>query len=180
MPFEDLRAAAEAYYTLTGYRYTFLLGRKGRSCELTLNFPKAAIHHLAGLHKTGLERAKNRKTTLDYILSAADVDISPSEDVRARWDAIRRLQTMIESNAVVFRYRGHEFKGSRIQADYLLSGDMLMFFVANGEPVSIFCPTAAQRDQERLCPRYTTLKITRESVDGGYSETLYVSPSHKE
>lgn len=64
----NLLDAAKAYRELMNYRYTFLLGHKGKAETMMLEFTKEAFHHLAGLHKKDLERVKNKKYALDYIL----------------------------------------------------------------------------------------------------------------
>ena len=63
---------------------------------------------------------------------------------------------MIELNACVFKYSGHEFKGSSIRAEYLLTNRQIMFFVDDSMPVSIFEPTAGQLVRAQNCPSLTT------------------------
>lgn len=175
-----LKQSAEAYCRLSSYRYAFLLGRKARLYSLEISFPTECYWHLAGLHKTRVEAFKNRKSALSAILSD-DFDSSIGEDhpLSTRWRGICDLQELIESNRIVFHYRGHEFAGSRILADYVLSNDATMFFIADGVPVSVFDPTEDQRQKLGLCPKLTTLTITRENIHTGERIELFRSPSYR-
>ena len=134
----ELVKAAEAYRELSNFRYTFLLGAKGRSETMTIEFPETSFYHLAGLHKIGLERSRNRKHALEYILSG-DMPLlkEVSDEILVRWKAITELKFLIENNQLVFRYKRHEFKGSNIVADYLMSDEQYMFFVGGSVPVSM-------------------------------------------
>ncbi len=126
----DLLDAAKAYRELMKYRYTFLLGHKGKAETMTLEFTKEAFHHLAGLHKKNLERVKNKKYALDYIL---DDGIIPQadfcDDILDRWNCICNLKYMIESNSLIFRLRNRALPGSCIRADYLVTDNVHLFFV---------------------------------------------------
>ncbi len=133
----DLLSAAKAYRDLMRYRYTFLLGHKGKAETMTLEFTKEAFHHLAGLHKKALERVKNKKYALDYILIDGIIPQADfSDEVLDRWDCICNLKAMIESNSLVFRLRKKELPGSSIRAEYLLTDDLHLFFVDQSQPVA--------------------------------------------
>lgn len=86
---------------------------------------------------------------------------------------------MIELNACVFKYRGHEFKGSSIRAEYLLTNRQIMFFVNDSMPVSIFEPTAQQLVSAQNCPGLTTLQIEREIIASGERTVIYRSASYR-
>ena len=176
-----LKQSAEAYKRLSVYRYTFTLGRRGKTYTLILEFPEASFWHLSGLHRTRTEAVKVKKNALQAVLNG-EVTVSPTEnpDIISRWQGICDLQMLLESNNAVFKYRGHEFYGSYIRAEYLISDQQTMFFIDGDSPVSIFSPTPDQLVQMRNCPKLTTLKIERETIASGEKQTLYVSPSYKE
>ena len=179
---ELLKESAAAYLALSAYRYHFLLGKKGRQYALALAFPREAFWHLAGLHKTRVEAFKIRKHALEAALSGnihAEKISDADGALRARWRCICALQAMIESNACVFKYRGHEFKGSSIRAEYLLTNRQIMFFVDDSMPVSIFEPTAGQLVSAQNCPGLTTLQIEREIIASGERTVIYRSASYR-
>lgn len=89
--------AARAYQELMKYRYVFLLGHKGIAETLTLEFTKEAFHHLAGLHKIGIARIRNKKYALDYILENKDVPKIESRDVLMQQPAFNSFLVIMVS-----------------------------------------------------------------------------------
>lgn len=174
-----LMQSAEAYKQLSLYRYRFLLGRKSKLYRFEISFPDSCYWHLAGLHKMHMEAFKNRKKALYAVLTGAfRSPTSTNPILTGRWRGICSLQTLIESNKIVFHYSGHEFSGSRICADYVLSNSEFMFFIADAAPVSIFEPTFDQLQQLNRCPKLTTLKIEREHLISGEVIEIFRSPSY--
>lgn len=175
----NAKDAALAYRELMKYRYKFLLGHKGRAETLVLSFPKEAFHHLAGLHKIGLSRVRNKKYALDSILDD-EITVEDSRQVMSdRWDCVCDLKRMIESNSLVFRLQKKTFPGSQIRADYLITEAQCLFFIKDGEPLSIFTARDDQMTNAHRSLRLTTLMIEREELETGIVETLYVSEAYK-
>ena len=160
-----LKRSALAYKELMPYRYHFTLGRKGQLRHLSIHFPEVAYHHLAGFHRAGMAALSNKKKSLETVLAGA---VTYEHFKRAgavledRWTGICRLKEIIESNRVVFYYRGHEQPGSMLEGDYLMVHDGVAFFIAGGVPESIFEQTS--RRYEQGCPRFVTLQISREEM----------------
>lgn len=173
--------AALSYKELMHHRYYFLLGHKGKSDSLILSFPKENFHHLAGLHKKDIARFKNKKSALDQILQDDKLiqgDIS--DELIDRWTCICTLKKLIESNNLVFRLHKHRFPGSSIQSDYILSDNTVMFFIDEGEPVTIFTAREDQLNNLNRCLKLKTLKISKENIDDGSCETIFVSSSYRQ
>ena len=174
-----LKQSALAYKGLTAYRYHFTLGRKGQLRHISIHFPEVAYHHLAGFHRAGIAALSNKKKSLQTVLAER---VSHAQFIKAgavledRWTGICRLQEIIESNRMVFHYRGHEQPGSMIQGDYLMTHEGIAFFIANETPESIFVPR--DRRYEQGCPRFTTLQICREEIVTGGIVYLYQSPTY--
>lgn len=174
-----LKQSAEAYKQLSLYRYRFLLGRKSQLYRFEISFPDECYWHLAGLHKMHVEAFKNRKKALYTILTGSFRSPASANPVlTGRWRGICSLQALIETNKIVFHYSGHEFSGSRICADYVLSNDEFMFFIADAAPVNIFEPNLNQLEQLKRCPRLTTLKIERVHIISGEIVEVFCSPSY--
>ena len=97
-----------------------------------------------------------------------------------RFTGNSRLKKLIESNNLVFRLHKHRFPGSSIQSDYILSDNTVMFFIDEGEPVTIFTAREDQLNNLNRCLKLKTLKISKENIDGGACETIFVSPSYRQ
>lgn len=179
---EDLlMMSALAYKELLPYRYHFKLGFKRKLREIHLCFPQDAYHHLAGFHKVGFAQLKNRKSALDFVLAGGVTQAqfeAGGYSLEDRWLGISRLKKMIETNRMVFYYRGHETIGSSIRADYLMVDEQTTFFIIDHVPQSIFAHQDGR--YETGCPRYVTLQIEREDTQTGRQTLIYRSESFQE
>jgi len=176
-----LKDAALAYHELMKYRYSFLLGRKGKTETLVLSFPKESFHHLAGLHKRDIMRVKNKKYALEIILDGEDITKGDFSKAQIdRWNCLCRLKTIIETNSFVFRLLKQQLPGSKIHAEYVLTDQTVLYFVKTGEPVSVFTAREDQLVNVNHSIRLTTLKIERENLETGLIESIFVSDSYKE
>ena len=173
-----LKQSALAYKELLPFRYHFFLGRKRKLRYVSLQFPEVAYHHLAGFHRAGIAALSNKKKALQVIL-AEDVRhdhfVNAGKTLEDRWIGICHLREIIESNRMVFYYRGHEQPGTVIKGDYLMLHEGIVFFIARETPESIFIPHC--RRYELGCPRFTTLQICREEKVTEEVTCLYRSPS---
>lgn len=123
-----LKQSAMAYQSLTRFRYYYVLGKKDKEYHVTLEFPEHCFKHLAGLHKTRIEALKNKKDVLKTILHN-DLNIPENEMLISRWKNLCALKDLVEASGMVFRYRTHEFKGSVISAEYLITDMNTMFLL---------------------------------------------------
>lgn len=174
-----LKQSAMAYEELMPYRYHFTLGKKEQLRHISIHFPVVAFHHLAGFHRAGIAMLSNKKKTLHAVLAE---NVTHAQLIRSgavledRWTGICRLKEIIESNRMVFYYRGHEQPGSMIRGDYLMIHEGIAFFLANDTPESIF--EQKNRRYEQGCPRFVTLRIIREEALTGETICLYRSPNY--
>lgn len=175
-----LKRSAQAYNSLLPYRYHFTLGWKGQLRHISISFPIVAYYHLAGFHKVGMSMLSIKKKALNTVLSGVVTHahfINAGANLEDRWTGICRLKEMIESNRMVFHYRGHEQPGSVIKGDYLMVFEDFAFFIAGDTPESIFAQ--GKHRYEQGCPRFTTLQISREDTLNALHETVYTSPSYR-
>ena len=159
------------------YRYEFLPGRKGKAETLTLCFAKESFFHLAGLHKTGDTRVQNKKYALERILEGASP--AATEDLEGRWTCICRLKDTIGNNRLTFRLNDRCLPGSGIRADYLPVDGNLFCFVKDRQPTSVFIAREDQLRNAARCVRLTTLRIIRENLETGGTETICLSNSFR-
>lgn len=160
-----LKKSAMAYQALSQYEYTLICGRKGVQTIVTIRFPANAYHHLAGFQYARLAALSDRKTALNKVLSEKVTYaqlIASGFQHSDRLECIQHLQTNLETNQFVFRYRGHELPFSKIQADYLMLMEDVVFFTSDDVPVSIF--KNKTNDYRQGCPCLTVLQIRRKHL----------------
>lgn len=71
---DKLQACAIAFENLLTIKYHIIIGRKGKSKDLTICFEAVEFHHLAGLHKLNdlrLARANREKHFTKSFLAAS-------------------------------------------------------------------------------------------------------------
>ena len=164
-----------AYQQLMNYEYKITVGRKGTLIVVSLSFPESAFHHLAGFQYSRLEILKEQKSAFSKVLNQKVTFDMLSNSGFQHWDRIEgiiSLQQNLEANRFVFRYRSHECPYSKIQADYLLTWEDMVFFISEGLPVSIFRNTA-HTEYEKRCPKFTVLCIERVEKATGECRTVY-------
>ena len=128
-----LKKCASAFRNLMRYEYHFIVGRKGKQREFTLNFDESDFHHLAGLHKIK-DNAKlqygKRSDVLDAILND-EIDMhqlrksSFFNSMQMRLEPLAHLEEILDDNQLIFHYNEKIHKYSVIKADYLLENNYL-------------------------------------------------------
>lgn len=170
-----LLQSAIAYQTLMDYEYKIVGGRKRQTIEVSISFPQDAYHHLVGFQYSRIAKLKGQKTALRCILNReVSFEMLKTSGFK-HWDRVQSLidlKECLESNRFVFRYRTHECPYSQIKADFLFSWDDVIFFTAEGIPVSLFV-NQKQTDYTQKCPQYTVLRIDRTNKITGETCTVY-------
>ena len=126
-----LQKSAQAYSILTEYEYEITGGRKGNTVTVIVSFPQDAYHHLAGFQYARLEKLKEQKSALRYVLDGQVTFDTLQQSGFKHWDRIQgiiKLKECLEQNRFVFYYRTHENPYSRIKADFLFSLEDMLFF----------------------------------------------------
>ena len=145
----DLQQRAQAFERLLATEYKMIIGRKGKTVTIVLRFQADHFHHLAGLHKlTDLRIARaRRQQAFDAILQGrlTDDDLRKSasfEKIAPRLHHLLDLETLLDSNELVFRYNPKRDPYSAIQSDYLLvtpkGADTLYIFIAKEKEQDVF------------------------------------------
>ena len=125
---DKLQRCALAFQRLIDTQYEFIIGRKGKTSRIILNFTETEFVHLAGLHKlvdNDFFRTASRKKVFDYALAGkiSYETLTKSENfnfVKERIDYFEFLENMLDSNDIIFKYNEKKNVFSLIQADYLL------------------------------------------------------------
>lgn len=143
-----LYETAVAFERLLAVKYRIVLGRKGKTFAIILEFAPENFYHLSGLHKLN-RRYSSLLCTSEQILNAAvsgtlKADIFSGdiqfETVKRRMRALQSLEEMLDSDRVEF-YGFNNRKaliGTKITADYLAKEEnregliLFSFFEENG------------------------------------------------
>lgn len=157
---DTLQACAKAFENLLPIKYHILIGRKGKSVDLTVSFEAVEFHHLVGLHKLHdlrLSRA-NREKVFSQILSG-DItleDVKKSRyfsNIQKRLEPFLALETLFDKNDLIFRYNQKLQSLSLIEAEYLLSTpygytDIYIFLDQKEGTDNFFCRSFFPREEK--------------------------------
>lgn len=148
---DKLLSCAASFEKLLGIRYRIVIGRKGRSTELHIGFSGMDFHHLMGLGKLKDLRIarKDREQVFCDILEGriSYQSIAASRyigSIEGRFQPPSRIEELLDSNRLVFRYNKRQNAFSLIEADYLLSTphegtDIYIFLAENARTGLYYC-----------------------------------------
>ena len=125
---DKLQKCALAFQKLIDTQYEIIIGRKGQTSKIILNFSETEFVHLAGLHKlvdNEFFRTASRKkvfvSALDGKISYDRLTKSENFDfIKERIEYFEFLESILDSNEIIFKYNSKKQAFSLIQADYLL------------------------------------------------------------
>ncbi|MDE6388354.1 MAG: hypothetical protein K2L82_11185 [Lachnospiraceae bacterium] len=140
---DKLQKIALNYKSLLDKYYIFEIARKQKIVQFMLTFDKADLNHLMGLHKltdiAGLQSEHRKSKIFDRILKG---DISEElikrsrfyDKIYVRLDYLEKLEDILDSNQIIFKYMEKSNQISRIEADYLLQNahqtDIIYIFLS--------------------------------------------------
>lgn len=185
---DKIYQCAAAFYNLLDTRYHIIIGRKGKTAALTIEFADRDFHHLMGLGKLKDLRIarQNRAKVFQAILQGdlSDEDIHKSRyfsQIRNRFASLAAIEQLLDTNEMIFRYNAKQNKFSLIEADYLLStpheNTEVYIFLAQKEADGLyycrsFFPKEA-RDYTRNQPKYTLLYKEKNTISTGKKIVQY-------
>ena len=193
---DGLLTCAKAFEDLLPVKYHIIIGRKGKSVDLTVSFEAVEFHHLVGLHKLHdlrLSRA-SREKVFSQILSGQITleDIKKSRyfcNIQNRLEPFQKLETLFDKNDLVFRYNRKLQALSLIEAEYLLSTpheytDVYIFLDKKDEAGNFFCRSFFPKEDSDYTKGqavYTLLKKEKINTDTGTVQIQYdrLSPKDK-
>ena len=181
--FDKLKIASDAFLSLLDTQYHIIIGRKGKSVDLTIEFNPIDFHHLMGLGKLKDLRiaTQNREAVFSQIQSGK---ISYSticasryiEQIENRFAPLSHIEQIFDDNKLIFRYNEKRHQFSLIEADYLLStpfcGNDIYIFIEEKETSGLyFCRSFFPKEKKDYTigqPQFTLLfkeKINRSTGD---------------
>ena len=192
---DKLQRCALAFQNLIDIQYEIIIGRKSQIYKIILNFSETEFVHLAGLHKlvdNEFFRTSSRKKVFDYAVNGkiSYDSLAKSENfdfVKERIEYFEFLESMLDSNNIIFKYNAKKNVFSLIQADYLLksshdSRDIYIFLDRLENSDSHFCRSffpKGDKDYTVGQAKYTLLYKKKINKITGKSEVQYDKLSNK-
>lgn len=188
IPFDKLRQTAEGFRSLLNTRYHIIIGRKGKSVELTVEFQPIDFHHLMGLGKLKDLRiaTQNRESVFSRILDGtiSYSSISASQYIKLienRFFPLAHIEQIFDDNRLIFRYNEKRQRFSRIEADYLLStpfsqNEIYIFLEKKETSGLYFCRSFFPKEQKDYTvgqPQFTLLFKEKICVSTGRRMVQY-------
>lgn len=125
---DKLKECALAFERLCTVQYRMIIGRKGKTTELLVEFKPLDFHHLMGLGKLKDLRVSSQprqKVFTDILTNKLTYnDASRSRyfsNIENRFGPLSKIENFFDSNRLIFRYNQKQNVFSLIEADYLLS-----------------------------------------------------------
>ena len=146
---DKLIECAKAFESLLDTQYRIIIGRKGKTVELLIEFKEMDFHHIMGLGKLKdlrIARQNREEVFADIIDGAITYDtISKSryiDHISNRLYPLSQIEHIFDGNRLVFRYSVKQNVFSLIEADFLLStplsGKDIYIFIAKKEDTNLY------------------------------------------
>ncbi|MGN0167916.1 MAG: PBECR4 domain-containing protein [Acetatifactor sp.] len=192
---DKLRKTAEGFRSLLDTQYHIIIGRKGKSVELTVEFKPIDFHHLMGLGKLKNLRiaTQNRESVFSGILNGTITypSICRSryiKQIENRFVPLAHIEQIFDDNKLIFRYNEKRNQFSLIEADYLLSapfsGNDIYIFIEEKETEGLFfCRSFFPKERKDYTvgqPQFTLLFKEKITVSTGKKIIQYDRLSPKE
>lgn len=181
---DELMKCATAFDKLLNVQYRIVVAKKGTMRKIILSFNSCDFHHLAGLGKLkdlSVSR-ENRDNVYNRIIQGNITGHIVKQSryyicIDNRFEPLSALESLIDSNEIVFRYNSKKNVHSMIDADYLLSSkhnnNDVYIFLKEKQDSLYFCRSFFPKDTKDYTAgqsRYTLL----------YKEKVFVSDNRSE
>lgn len=188
---DRLQTCAKAFQNLLDAQYHMVLGRKGRTVELTLEFTPLDFHHLMGLGKLkDLKIAQqNREQVFLNVVSGlvSEKEVYKSQyigQVENRFAPLSKIEELLDDNRLIFRYNEKQQPFSSIKADFLLSSpfsgnDIYIFIAEKAHSGLYFCRSFFPKESKDYTvgqPIYTLLYKEKITLSSGVKIVQYDRP----
>ncbi len=190
-----LKKTASKFHNLLSTIYYFEIAKKQNIYKFALSFEKSDFYHLAGLHKltdiAALQGEPNKEKVFNNILNERiTYDLIKCSrffpKMNARLNLLEKLENILDSNQIVFKYINSKHQTSRIEADVLLENVyelniVFMFMSDRSKADKTNIPTMCCRsffpmenyDYSKNQPSYTLLKKIKIDTVAGTRTVQY-------
>ena len=192
---DKLRKTAEGFHSLLDTQYHIIIGRKGKSVDLTIEFNPIDFHHLMGLGKLKDLRisTQNREAVFSGIMNGTITYPSIYRSryigqIENRFIPLAHIEQIFDDNKLIFRYNEKKNQFSLIESDYLLStpfaGNDVYIFIEEKETAGLFfCRSFFPKEKKDYTagqPQFTLLFKEKITVSTGEKNIQYDRLTHKE
>lgn len=187
-----IRECAAVFDQLRDVEYEVAVGKKNKMHEFKVTFKESDFHHLAGLQKLS-DNSMLHSGRRDQILARIlDGDITDDvlrrsafyDEIETRLWVLQNIETIFDSDeAVFFQFLDSVCKGSRMQADWLLTAPLgetcayvFLRYRQSTKSMEVACCSLfprTRRDFTKGQPRHTVLKKVKHKVSTGERTVLY-------
>ena len=122
---DKIQECATAFEKLLDTQYHIIIGRKGKSVDLTIEFSSIDFHHLMGLGKLKDLRlsTENRSKVFSRILNGSITDNFLNQSryisqIQDRFEPLAAIEQILDANSLIFRYNEKQNCFSLIEADF--------------------------------------------------------------
>lgn len=181
---DKLLNCVQSFANLLDTQYRIVIGRKGKTITLCIDFSKWDFHHLMELGKLKDLRiaTKNRATVFDEILTGKITYETLTQSryfhlIQDRFSPLMHIEQLLDDNRLVVRYNANLNQFSLIEADYLLSTpyeetDIYIFLSKNPNTGNYFCRSFFPRQQKDYTAGQTVYTML-------YKEKIRISTSER-
>lgn len=189
--------AALAWRSLKETVYKILIGKKGKSHELTITFLDSEFYHASGIqHVDDVDFGLNKNEFWGHKLITAVIDGHIDGDrmvksqhwptEKTRLETMCKIENILDNDFSIFEFHGGRLPfHSEICAEYVIrshvDGSLVFVFIDKDHPGYYFCRSLFKNDDKdysRNQPQWTILK-KRKRVAGAET-TLFQHPKYKE
>lgn len=177
--------AQNAFSKLLDVEYEFILGRKGKSVTLRVEFQKYHFFHIVGLQylRDLPKLAISAEDVYNQIeagqLSASYIESSRNYDyIKSRINYLSYIEQIFDSNDTVFKYNPALQVFSIIEADFLLKNEInqmpIFVFLSKGKNEKFFCKSFFPETKKDYAERQTrwTVLFKKKIVKSTNTETV--------
>ncbi|MFV0401233.1 MAG: PBECR4 domain-containing protein [Oscillospiraceae bacterium] len=200
----QIKECAANFENLLDKEYNIVLGKKGVTYDITLNFTEYEFKHLAGLHYlTDIEgvAGDSSKRVFDSIVNGSITDDTLKNsrfygDICARIESLSKLESILDSvsTSYYFKYDENKSRHSRITADFIIKegkeeiGFSAVFIEKNKGAENYYCKSIypiEKYDPTILQSQLTLLYKEKSNVVTQERDVLYIhknfaSPTKKQ
>lgn len=174
---DALKRSAVAFERLLKYEYKIVAGSKQTLLELVLYFSKEHFMHLIGLHKlTDLQLQRYSKEKLYDMIMNDELTyeyLQKSEffpEIEDRIELFPLLETVLDSNDLMIKYKRGFSKGTLISATYIIvyehEGEILHYFVDQAvDTGKYFGRSFFSRKDNKFLKNQQTFKVLKKYKD---------------
>lgn len=181
----NISDAQNTFSKLLDIEYEFILGRKGKSVVLRVEFQKLHFFHLAGLQylrdlprlaipaEEVYNQLESGQLPVSYIESSQNYDF-----IKGRIDYLIYLEQIFDSNDTIFKYNPVLQAFSVIEADFLMKNEInqipVFVFLSKGKNEKFFCKSFFPESKKDYSERQTkwTVLFKKKIVKSTNTETV--------